>query len=370
MMEVQNIGPEMKTKPRWNMRRLSANDLRKVSDFADLSEGVASSSVSGSSRVECYQWEYFSCPLGSAEAWLAEDGDTVVGTTAMVTKKWRILGRLSPAAELGNVLTHPSYRGQGIFTTLLKKCSDETLKKGIPFIYGTPNEKALPIEERCGFGVVSSVSVIKVVRPLNMHGVLQTTTKSRLLATVTSPFAKVIYSTLIRLYDRESKSNVSIAEVDSFPEDIERLCEEYSQNYDIIMVRDRNYLKWRYRDNPNDYRILVAKNAEATIGYMVTRVRLRDNLRLGCIADFLILHEDPEVFKALLAEAFIGFKKSRVDLIYCWTVKNTPYHRVLKRAGFLGYKRQPVICYQNELGNEVIKRQLRWHFTVGDSDNI
>ena len=115
---------------------------------------------------------------------------------------------------------------------------------------------------------------------------------------------------------------------------------------------------------------MVASDDEATIGYLVTRIRLRHNLRVGCIADFLILHGDRGVFKVLLAETFARFQKRRVDLIYCWTIKGTPFHKVLRRACFFRHKRQPIICYQNELGNEVLREQYKWYFTVGDSDNI
>lgn len=362
--------PQTKTEPRWTMRRLSTADLRKLSDFANLSNGLGSSSVPQSPGVEWYRWQYFSCPIGPAEVWLAEDGQSAIGRTGMVTKKMKILGEPTPAAELGDAFTHPGYRGQGVFTTLLKKCTEETLKRGISLIYGTPNEKALPIEERCGFGVVSSPQVLKLVRPLNMKRVVQTVTKSRLLATITSPLPRTVYSVLFRLGRGRTKRSFSIDEVESFPDDTESLWVEYSQNYDLIMVRDRGYLEWRYIANPNDYRILVAREAGTTIGYMVTRLRVRDNLKLGCIADFLVLHENAEVFKALLAEAFVGFTKSGVDLIYCWTIKDSSYCRVFRRAGFLGYKSQPVICYRNDLGNRIIDRRLKWHFTVGDSDNI
>lgn len=370
MAKRRKKGAQTKAPRSWKTRRFSVDDLPRMPDFVSLFGERHATPAQQSPNVEYYHWKYCSCPVEAAEVTLAEDDETLIGIIATVPKSVKIRGQLVRGAELSDAFTHPGYQGQGIYSTILKKCCQDTLSKGICFIYGTPNKQALPIEQRCGFEVVPCANVLNVVRPLNMQTVLQAIVKLRLLATVASPFLRLAYALLFRLDDKRWKKGLSITEVDSFPEDVERLWAETSQNYDVILVRDSDYLKWRYISNPNRYTILVARDAEGIVGYLVTRVQYRRNLRVGCIADFLVLHDDREVFKALLTEAFTRFLNCGVDLIYCWAIKHTAYHSVLRRTGFVGLRKIPVICYKNDLGSEILKGRYKWHFTVGDSDNV
>src|SRR4030042_178440 len=351
-------------------RRFTENDLPRMSDFMNLFRDGDVTSARQPHDVEFWRWKFLNNPVGAGEVWLTEDGDMLIGTTSITPKKMKIREMIVPAAEIGDTFTHPDYQKRGIFTTLVGLSREHALSRGISFIYGTPNNQSLPpYERRCSFAQTPSVEVANMVRPVNMRSVLRTVTKSRVLATVASPFLTMAYALLFRLNRKQSKSGISITQVDSFPDEVEALWAGNSQSYDVIQVRDKAYLEWRYVTNPGDYTILVARRAEVVVGYMVAKTRFARSLRLGCVADFLILRDDVDVFRELLIETFERLRRDGVDLVYCWT-NDTRFQRVLRRTGFLRYMRQPVICYQNELGKDVVGNQYRWYFTVGDSDNI
>ena len=42
----------------------------------------------------------------------------------------------------------------------------------------------------------------------------------------------------------------------------------------------------------------------------------------------------------------------------------------LLKLGFLPWTKIPLICYKNELGNKILSKAYKWHFTMGDSDGI
>jgi len=130
-------------------------------------------------------------------------------------------------------------------------------------------------------------------------------------------------------------------------------------------------LEWRYIKNPDTYSILLATNNKgATVGYMVTKVGFYKGIPAGFIVDFLTFEEDREIFKKMFLTALKEFLQRRVSIISTWTIKGSFYDKLLLRFGFLPYGKITLICYQNELGSQVVSKNYKWHFTIGDSDSI
>ena len=193
-----------------------------------------------------------------------------------------------------------------------------------------------------------------------------------LLTALLSPIFEIISRLIFKLATIEiSKSNFSISQVVAFPDDIENLWERASIKYDLILVRDKKYLEWRYVKAPDSYIILIARGPdEEILGYIVGKVTENEDWRTGYIADFLTIEDNGRVFKKLILALIDVFGKSKVDSIATWAVKGSLYYRTFLKFGFRVGDRVPVICYKNELGNQVLNETYRWHFTLGDSDNI
>jgi hypothetical protein len=90
----------------------------------------------------------------------------------------------------------------------------------------------------------------------------------------------------------------------------------------------------------------------------------------GYIVDFLTLEDDPGIFKKLLLAALKEFHQNNVSMVDTWVVKGGFYDKIFLKFGFLPYSKKTFICYQNELGNRIASSNYKWHFTMGDSDNI
>jgi hypothetical protein len=65
-----------------------------------------------------------------------------------------------------------------------------------------------------------------------------------------------------------------------------------------------------------------------------------------------------------------SFGDYNIDMISMWVSTDSPFYRTAKKYGFLKFKPIPIICYKNKLGKEIISSDLKWHFTMADSDNI
>jgi hypothetical protein len=311
--------------------------------------------------------------------WLAEDKDIIIGLYNITPKRMKIRGTVVSGAEICDAFTRADYQRRGIFTELGATARDSGLNKGISFIYGVPNEKSQPGHEKLGYRQVP-IKIHYLIKPMNMKQPLKVMFRFSPLVAFLSSIIKVISDTTSRIGAMgNNKSNISISRVSSFPDDIGVFSEQSAQSYDNLLVRNKEYLEWRYIQNPDTYSILLAKNkAGATVGYMVTKVGFYSDTRVrsivnslgGFIVDFLTAEDDKGIFKKLLLTSLKDFIQSRVNFVSTWTIKGSFYDKLLLKFGFMPYGKATLICYQNELGSQVINKNCKWHFTMGDSDGI
>lgn len=143
-----------------------------------------------------------------------------------------------------------------------------------------------------------------------------------------------------------------------------------SANYDWIIERSMKYLDWRFIKNPDNYSIWLAQDNQETLGYIVLKFGIWKNLKIGYIVDFLTDEDRPEVFTKLLLHALSLFRKAQVSMVSAWAVKDSFYYNIMKPFGFHRYNKIALVCYPNEIGKHLATQQLKWHFTMADSDNI
>ena len=87
---------------------------------------------------------------------------------------------------------------------------------------------------------------------------------------------------------KKSSHDVSLSQVENFPKDIYSFLRSNTDQYDIIMIRDYNYLKWRFISNPDKYSIWIVYKLEEIIGYIVTKTGKWKGLKVLYIADYFM----------------------------------------------------------------------------------
>ncbi len=354
----------------WRLRRFNYSDIPRITEFR---RSFPASRLVKVEEPEYHKWKCCDNPAEPGYIWLAEDGDRIVATASMTPKKMKILGGTILAAETGDTFTLAEHQGKGIFTSLVKSTTSEALKKGIDFIYGFPNTNSLPgYINKLGYGQITSPRLYYLGRPLNMKKILSQKLKSSLVARILSPLLEIISRVIFKLATiGVNKSNLAVSQVSSFPEDVEKLWERVGADYDVILVRDKKYLEWRYVSAPNRYLILIARSKEGEVsGYMIARISDMEDRRVGFMVDFLTLENNRRVFNRLVVALLEVFRSNKVDIISTWAVKGNFYYKNLVRLGFLPWTKIPLICYKSQLGNKILNKAYKWHFTMGDSDGI
>ena len=353
-------------------RKFTEKDLVKISEFRKSNFRYNSSLRSY--EPEYYSWKCCQNPVLPGEMWLAEDGDKIVGIRNLTPKRMKVLEKVVNAAEVGDNFVHPDYQRRGIATKLIVAIRESMLGKGISLIYGVPGRITSIAEymKKMNYAPVP-IKLRTLVKPLDMKQLLKV--KGHFpspLAAFVSPVIKIISDIITRIGAMGSTlSDISISMASSFPDDIGVLWEEVSKHYDIMLVRTKDYLEWRYIKNPDTYSIMLAVNkAGTTVGYIVTKVGFYNGVPVGFIVDFLTLEDNKRIFRQLLLSAIKEFHQQKVSAILTWVVRGGFYARILSSFGFLPYGKSMVSCYQNELGSQVTDNYYKWHFTMGDTDNI
>ncbi|MBL7085893.1 MAG: GNAT family N-acetyltransferase [Candidatus Cloacimonetes bacterium] len=357
----------MKKRINWQPKCASDQELKSVSDLRQL---LSSGSIRRSQDADYYYWKLRKNPQKKGEALIVYANEKVVGMASFTPKKLKIGSKIINAAEIGDTFTHPDYQRKGIFSTLFNSVRDFALNNcGIDFIYGTPNQKSLPgYEKKLNFPPIPSADVTHFVCPIKIDRVVNSRFGETIKAKILSIGMRILYALWFKPGKISNSHLVDI--VETISSEMGLLWEQVAGELDAILVRDIKYLDWRFMTNPEEYTIWNVHENKELIGYVLTKPGLWNGLKVLYIADYLMLPGRRNSFRTVVSAILKYATDKEYDMLSCWNVKNNEFTKVLKRLGFLQFQDIPIICYANELGDQVINSNYKWHFTMADSDNI
>jgi hypothetical protein len=160
-----------------------------------------------------------------------------------------------------------------------------------------------------------------------------------------------------------------LTEVTSFDDRFNSLWDEVASKLPIAIVRDRQYLSWRYPTSR--YTILCSDDGPTIHGYVVVRITTWNGWRVGCIADHLA--DSMASARRLVQGALTYLQSQGVDLIRCWMMEHIPYQRLFRRFGFA---RRPspytliVRSHAATVDQQFLQVPSNWFIAWGDSDGV
>ena len=131
----------------------------------------------------------------------------------------------------------------------------------------------------------------------------------------------------LKIIHRPTKLGVASAVIDGIK----------NANYDYILVRNSDFLNWRFCDSRNsNYRIIQAHDENDILGYCVTRInRLIKGYPEGFIVDVITEPKRKDVAKALIFDAISHCDEQGVNAISCLMVNKNTYNDILLNYGFV-----------------------------------
>ena len=287
-----------------------------------------------------WKWRYLKNPYGRAIIRVMFDEEQMVGHYAVIPVPLCVKGKVYRAAFSMTTMTHPDYRGKGIFTSLASDVYDLCSKDGISLVFGFPNKNSYH-----GF-----------VNKLGWQG-----------------FGPV------EGWETNEVSNTRIHDSGLVIEMVENLDKEYDKLWDIIrkgfivaVPRDRKYMEWRYIKKPgNEYAVFAIKDSREVIyGIIVLKIYIGEKGAMGHIVDILVGERDG-VLECALNYAIKNFFMNNITKITCW-LNDEVAGKCLKDMGFRS-KEWPTffgvkILDRNDEHLSATLRFDNWRITMGDSD--
>jgi len=267
-----------------------------------------------------WRWMYKENPAGNIKIWLAKHDGKIVGQSAVVPAMMKVCTEVVTAFQAIDTMTHPEYRRQGIYETLATTSYDQVAKEGIHIGFRFPNEIArlIAVTKLGWFDIAPRQCWVK---PINWKNVVKYQVNNRFLSRL---LTTCVFSVLNKVFIRARKAPVveglTISEVSSFDDRINEFWSRISNQYKIILVRDKDYLNWRYVTIPDiTYSIYVAEKVGEIYGYLVLRCnQVEKQTIIGIIYD--IMAQSEQIAQYLISKAVKHFQQEEE-----WVHINTFY---------------------------------------------
>jgi GNAT superfamily N-acetyltransferase len=244
-----------------DIRRYRSADRAAVLDLLQSSLGW----LADDQHDAFFRWKHEENPFGPSPAWVATDGDRVVGFRTFLRWEFVVDGEVVRAVRAVDTATHPAYRGRGIFTDLTMAALDDLRAEGVAFVFNTPNDQSRPGYLKMGWREVGRLPVH--VRPSSLRG-LARVARSRVPAD---------------LWSAPCSAGVPATDATG----LEDLVASQMPVDGIATARSAAFLRWRYGFAPLGYRALVDDS-----GIAFFRVRRRGSALEAGLCEVLVPGDD------------------------------------------------------------------------------
>ena len=262
------------------------------------------------SPLEHLRWKS-SPPERSVRPMLFKDAGTIVGTTLEIERHYLVLGKRVVIFDGTDAAVLPTYQARGLFSASRRWMQQNLLPGFAAELYA-----ANPV----------------MAKLLRRTGCLDLGNPIETLATAT------LGGRLLR-----RSRGVRVRPVDRFDERVDDLAAAAARSFDVIQVRDRETLVWRYQDpRGGTFRTAIAEDGDELVGYVVTKA---DGTR-GWIADLVAAPGRSDALRALIAASLSQLRADGAKTATTWVPRAHPHRSGLRSAGFLNTRRPPNILYR------------------------
>ena len=326
--------------------------------------------------VEHLRWKMRSDPISCQHQWVGEVEGRIAGIILRVVRRIRVKGRDCLAREGVDAAIDPRFEDQRLYTAIVDHVRESPADSVFDFRMSySSNPKIRHRSARRGFKALANpIQVLEkpyraraiVARRRRRHG----GRLPALLAVARIELGKAVNRFLHPPYGRRARRGWSITTLERFDDRIGGFFDEAARPFDLIVVRSKDYMNWRYCDPAaGRFRVRVAEQDGRLFGYLVLKIAEGE----GSIADLLALPGRSDVVRSLIEDALRTFREAGVELVTCWMISRHPYNGILRRYGFFDSRRDVGFRYRamhlEESEVEFLDDpRARIHLTQGDSD--
>lgn len=315
-----------------------------------------------------WKWEFSDCPEGKGLIYLVEDGNKIIGHFADLPRRFSIYGKIVHGTLSVDLMVSPDFRRRGIFEAMGRYAVERTKKEGFYFTSAFPIRK----ETIQGFKKIGWKEIVKLpvlVYPIKFSGIVNRYLRIHSLSLLIGGVAGVFHTLLLAWRKKRIATNILIEKVVQLDDTFNCFLERTSSLYEVVGMRDRDYMSWRYLRHPTrTYTIYRAMDKGEMKGFIILRTVDLLGFRTAVIVDFMTFDED--AFASLVDTGTAYGREEGVDLLGIMLSPLHPYYSVLKRYGFLrSPKTFRFMIYPLSEDRHLLDPKA-WFVTWGDTDVI
>jgi GNAT superfamily N-acetyltransferase len=287
-----------------------------------------------------WRWRFKDNPDGVGIIKLLFDRDNLIGHYSVIPRLVQIGKSEKKCAFSMTTMTHPNYQKQGIFTFLAREVYKVCKDVGYNFVYGFPNRNSY-------HGFVSRLGWKDTV------------------------LINKIYKLLKKNRVNLQKNTGDVYEISEFDDDINLFWRRVRDEYRIIVPRTKDYLNWRFVDNPDiDYKKYIFMRKNEVLGYIVLKIYNANRVKGGHIVDILSAKEN-DVVRDLLVHSYGYFLQNSINYVSCWMQKGYFYNDIFEEEGFIRQEEETwfghtLLAKEEDISDTNTLND--WYLTMADSD--
>jgi hypothetical protein len=317
----------------WVVRRYRDGDERAIVKLLN-------STFENWGDLEYWKWRYKKNPAGSPIIWVAQVGDEIVGHYSIIPVIMKVGNAYVTGSFACHAATHRDYREKGVFSSVVNRCLQDAGEKAIPITYGFANTGLGPTYER--YERMGQICLLgRMVKVLDWETLLAKYVRNKFLSNA----GAFVLGKVCRI--RSPRQSLMVEAITHFDERVDAFWEQVSNDFRIIVRRDRRYLNWRYASHPkNEYAMFAAVKDGRILGYCVLSERGQwQNLKVGVIVDLLGFQDRHNAVGYLVDRAVEFFEHRGVHMITCMLSQQHPYAPLFRKAGFIPIPRRDLALY-------------------------
>ncbi len=346
----------------YRYRRYRAEDK---GDLVRLFGAVFGQEVGGNMGA-IWDWKYLENPRTPAGGPLIDvldhDG-RAVGMNGCIWSRFQVGGDVRPGVWSCDSQVHPDHRKASVGFFQHVEAATPVLK------LGTPNEAMYKLAVSAE-GVIDLGRFINLKAFLKLGSLLRSEGYNPLLAGAGGLANKLMSGVQDAFVMPRAAGDVTVRVIEGFDAGFDGLWDEVGGTYGGIMVRDAEFLAWRFDRCPNrTYTRYAATRGDRLVGYLVTREFVRNGSRRGLIVDYLIERSDLAALDALVKQAMRDFRGRGVELVtFSLGEQQLDHISRLRRHGFYFTKTGRHVVAGKAGGGGSVAGVTDWFFTWADSD--
>jgi GNAT superfamily N-acetyltransferase len=289
---------------------------------------------------EYWAWKHLANPFGPSYLLIAEERGAIVALRAFMRWTWWSSGQPVPAVRAVDTVTHPDWRGRGVFTSLTLAMVERVQSEGVAFVFNTPNDHSRPGYLKMGWTLVGRIHPWIRPQPLG------------------------------RWYGRNAGGDfASVGQLLEAP-GLDDLLSAMAADYDprLITRPERAYLRWRYAESPGLAYHAAWQLDEGPGAALVFHVLERPRWTELRLCEILA---SPTRESMAQARDLIGktARQAGAHFVSAVTAPRTPERRVLRSSGFVPFPRRGPFLTVRPLQASALevdpRRRRSWRPTIG-----